>query len=266
MRPALSSDGARVADTISDGPTRSVWIGRVDGRTMMRLTPGNDDCFSLFTRDDRWVTFTSNVDDRYNIWRIPSDGSGPPQRLTESSHAQRPTSWSPGDKVLLLNDVVDAGTDAGSVDIHRFEDGRESPVVSTAFWEREGAFSPDGRWVAYESNESGRMEVYVKGYPAGPRTKVSLDGGVGPVWNPRGGELFYQGADAVIAVGIVDGRPVGAPVRLFEHIAEFRDWDVTPDGQRFLVVEGGDASASPPQINVVVNWLGELEARVPVRR
>jgi hypothetical protein len=146
------------------------------------------------------------------------------------------------------------------------ENGQLRPYVKTTFRERGGSFSPDGRWVAYESNESGVPEIYVHAYPSGAISQVSSGRGYGsPVWSPRGDEIYYQGTEGVMAVPIAGGRRVGLPTLLFEHRSEFRDWDLSPDGQRFLVVEGAEAAYSPPQINIVVNWLQELKARVPAR-
>jgi Tol biopolymer transport system component len=139
--------------------------------------------------------------------------------------------------------------------------------VKTRFSELEGVFSPDGRWVAYESDETGRMEIYVQAYPGpGARTRVSIEGGVGPAWNARGGELFYQSQTAVMAQRIENGRPVGPPTQLFAHASRqprTRDWDVNSDGQRFLVVERAEAGSSASQINIVANWFEELKRRVP---
>ena len=265
LMPSLSPDGQRVVDTFADGLTRSIWIGSVGGGSMMRLTPGEDDSLSLFSPDGKWVLYTSNQDDQYNIYRIPSDGSGPPERLTNSLNPQRATSVSPDGRIVLLNDILADGSESRNVDILALEDARLDPVVKTRFWERGAVFSPDGRYIAYDSNESGRMEVYVQRYPRGGKAKVSLDGGRSPVWNPSGGELFFQGPGAIMAAKIADGVPEGPPVRLFSHASAVHDWTVAPDGRRFLVVEGGDASTSPPQINVVVNWLEELKQKVPVR-
>ncbi len=140
--------------------------------------------------------------------------------------------------------------------------GPLKPVVKSRFWERDGVFSPDGRWIAYQSNESGRAEVYVQAYPSGRKTKVSIDGGVGPAWNRMGGELFYQGPSGVMAARIVEGEPSGLPVRLFAHVSDYRDWDVANDGQRFLVVERAEAGQAIPHFDVVLNFFEELKAKV----
>ncbi len=139
--------------------------------------------------------------------------------------------------------------------------GAQPLVATPGKEESEAAFSPDGRWIAYESDEAGRFDVYVKGYPDGPRTVVSPEGGGRPVWNPKtGGEVFYQNgarpssASPSRTAGVSVQRSVssngGAP--------EDRNWDVAPDGQHFLVAE----DVGPQRINVVTNWLEELKAKV----
>lgn len=139
------------------------------------------------------------------------------------------------------------------------------PFVNNArYHEMEAAFSPDGRWVAYQSMESGHWEVYVRAYPAGATELVSVGGGDGAVWNPnpKSGELFYQSATAVMKVQVENGRPKGPPARLFAHADNSglqRQWDVTPDGQRFLVVE-----SSASELNLVSNWFEDLRVRAPI--
>jgi len=130
--------------------------------------------------------------------------------------------------------------------------------------ESEAVFSPDGRWIAYESNEDGRFDVYVKGYPDGPRSLVSPDGGGRPVWNPKTGrELFYQKDKSVFAVTILNGRRVGPAVRVFDRsFSRERNWDVASDGERFLVAE----DVAPLHISVVTNWVAALSTKAPAVR
>jgi serine/threonine-protein kinase len=274
--PALSPDGRRLAVTVGEaavsrageGAARNIWIGTVEGEPLTRLTFGDDDVFSVFTRDGKRLLFTSGRNGRYNIFWTPTDRSGEPQRLTDSPQAQRATSLSPAGNVLLFNTIA-AGF--GNQEIAQTEIGRPDstrPLVKTPFRELEGAFSPDGRWVAYQSDESGRFEVYVQAYPGpGTRIQVSTEGGLAPVWNPRGGELFYEAPAGVISVRIVNGRPVAPPAKLFAFTSGAailtRAWDVSPDGQRFLAVEPAEAGAASSQLNIVSNWFEELKARVP---
>jgi serine/threonine protein kinase len=264
-RPTLSQDGRHLADTIQEGPVRNLWIGNVDGEPLTRLTFGNDDCCSLFTQDGKWVWFTSGQNGQYNIFRTPADGSGKAERLTNSPRAQKATSLSPHGDVFLFNTVDDFDT----CDIWQSEVGQPGsarPFVTTRFSEMNGVFSPDGRWVAYSSNESGRYEVYVQAYPGpGAKTQVSINGGQAPAWNPRGGELFYQAPSALMAVQVENGIRVGPPTKLFAHTTprEVRDWDVSPDGQRFLVIEPAEERGSLSQINIISNWFEELKRRTP---
>ena len=145
---------------------------------------------------------------------------------------------------------------------------KPNPLLRTQFTESSPTFSPNGRWVAYQSNESGRNEVYVQAYPGpGGKVQISTAGGTKPIWARDGGELFYRNSDKMMAVPIRDqsGFTFGTPRILFEGRYEtgrrVPGYDISPDGQRFLMVKTPDESA-PRQINVIVNWFEELRRRV----
>ena len=159
---------------------------------------------------------------------------------------------------------------------------RMTPLIQTAFNERNGEISPDGRWLAYESDESGQEEIYVRPFPDvnGGRWQVSTGGGSEPLWARSGRELFYRGPDgSLLGVAVaVEGSAsfrAGRPAALVEGryyagvgggAAPGRTYDVSPDGQRFLMVKEGaeaDQAAAPPSIVVVQNWLEELKRLVP---
>ena len=139
-------------------------------------------------------------------------------------------------------------------------------------------FSPDGHWIAYVSDESGRPEIYVQAYPGpGGKWQISTDGGTQPVWARNGRELFYRNGDRMMAVGIATqaGFQAGTPQMLFERPGlggaqqgvPTPDFDVSPDGQRFLMLKAGeDQQSALTQIHVVLNWFEELKRRVPVAR
>jgi serine/threonine-protein kinase len=157
----------------------------------------------------------------------------------------------------------------------RLSDRKAQPFLQTSFNESAPRFSPDGHWLAYISNESGRYEVYVQPYPGpGGKWQISTDGGTEPVWNPKGRELFYRSDSKMMAVDIATqpGFAVGKPRMLFEggYVPTpytFPNYDVSSDGQRFLMlkpVEAGDAA--PTQIIVVLNWFEELKRRVPTEK
>jgi Tol biopolymer transport system component len=146
------------------------------------------------------------------------------------------------------------------------------PFLRTQFDEAAPRFSPDGRWLAYVSDESGRYEIYVQPYPGpGGKWQISTEGGTEPVWNPNGRELFYRSSDKMMAVDIAtqSGFAAGTPRILFEGRYEpapfpVANYDVSRDGQRFLVLKlSEEAQSAPTQINVVLNWFEELKQKVP---
>ena len=148
-------------------------------------------------------------------------------------------------------------------------------LLDTEFNEAVPAISPDGDWIAYDSNETGQLEVYVQRFPGlGGKVPISTDGGWQPVWAPDGRELFYRGPRGMMVVPLLETDPtlrVGDPSVLFEtqyylYLSQ-RTYDIAPDGQRFLMVkeaEAGDEGAVPTQIHVVQNWTQELLERVPI--
>jgi Tol biopolymer transport system component len=154
----------------------------------------------------------------------------------------------------------------------RLGDRKAQPFLQTPFNEGAPRFSPDGRWLAYTSDESGRYEVYVQPYPGpGGKWLISTEGGTEPVWNRNGRELFYRAGDKMMAVDIATqpGFSAGNPRMLFDgpyalSPAAPPNYDVSPDGQRFLMLKPVEqAGAAPTQINVVLNWTEELKRLVP---
>jgi serine/threonine-protein kinase len=243
----------RVVDTIYDGAARALWTGRVDGDAMHALTRGPDDCFALFGWDGS-IFFTRNDGGRYDIYRVASDGREEPQSVLSSPESKRATSYA-RDGTLLY-------TRHG--DIWQMKNGVPQALIATPTVERDAQLSPDERWLAYTSSESGRPQIYVRAYPTGGPEQISIDSGVGSVWGPNGAEVFYQGTSGVIAARVVNGRRVGAPTLLFPHVSEYRDWDVSHDGKRFLVVEPSEPTPGRTLVSVVTNWFEELKAKVPV--
>jgi len=260
----LSPDGRRVVIAITRGPAQQLYIANVDGEwAPTRLTPGDADPFGIFTPDGRQVLFTSGATDgRYNIFSTRADGGGSPARQTNSPDWQKASSVGPGPSgdTFLYNDNFKDAFDIWEQRLGKPETAR--PLVRTSADELEAQFSPDGRWIAYVSNLSRRYEIYVQGYPDGPRKRVSADGGERLRWSRSGRELFYQKSTAVLAVQIVNGARVGPPTRLFRANPLPRLWDVAPGDERFLVGE----NVRSPQINVVTNWFEELKAKVPPKR
>jgi serine/threonine-protein kinase len=194
--------------------------------------------------------------------------------LTESPNPQFPTSVSPDGARLVFTEIGTTGSDVLQL---RLDGTHEvTPLVQTPFNERNGEVSPDGRWLAYDADDLGRFEVYVRPFPEVTRGlwQVSTNGGTRPLWARNGQELFYLTATgALMRVGVARGPTwaATAPTRLFEGrygAAAFhsgRTYDVSPDGRRFLMVKAaaGDPNATPASIVVVLNWFEELKQRVP---
>jgi serine/threonine-protein kinase len=209
-----------------------------------------------------------------NLYRQAADGTGTAQRLTESRAPQDSTGITPyGSRALFHELTPTMNRDLLTVAL---TDRRVTPLVQTRFEERNGVVSGDGRWLAYESDSSGQLEIYVRPFPdvGGGQWQVSQGGGVQPVWTRDGRELCYMAPDGGIMTVSVSARSgvwnAGAPVRLVEGRYVLpgqnpgRIYDVAPDGHRFLMVKEEANESAPPQIVVVQHWIDELRRLVPV--
>ena len=204
-------------------------------------------------------------------WK-PADGSGTEERLFASESHPHVNSWSPDGRVLVFTDFH--AVTRGDIWVFSLEGKRESrPFLKTPFNERAARFSPDGRWLVYVSNESGRDEVYVQPFPGpGGKWQISTTGGTEPVWSRDGREIFYRNGEKMMAVSVVFGESFSAenPRLLFEgrFVPTRRGdagYDVSPDGQHFLMVKRVQESI-PTQLNVILNWFEELKRRVPAKK
>jgi len=270
-QPRVAPDGKRVAITVGGEDHDDVWLYDIGRQTWSRVTSAGNSGFPLWTRDGRRLVYVSDRAGRENIYSKTLDGSAGEERLLASERSTFPFSWAADGTLAFV--LVHPQTLQDIWMLPPAGTGSPRPFLETPFGEGAPAFSPDGRWVAYVSNESGRNEIYVRPYPGpGEKLTISTEGGSEPIWSRTGRELFYRNGDAMMSVGISAGPPleVGSPRRLFERpyestLALWPDYDVTPDGQRFLMVRTLEQHESPPQINVVVNWFSELQQRVPSR-
>jgi Tol biopolymer transport system component len=276
--PRLSPDGRRLAATITEQEAQ-IWQYDFSRETLTRMTfEGNNNQVPVWTPDGKRIAFNSNKEGPNNIYWQLADGSGGLERLTTNEYLQAPSSWSPDGQLLAFFEVNPetqrdiwvlrmGEPSAGSGQVRK-----ALPFIRTRFDEAVPRFSPDGRWLAYISNESGRYEVYVQPYPGpGGKWQISTEGGAEPVWNPNGRELFYRSGDKMMAVDIATqpGFAAGKSRMLFQGRYEHAsfpssNYDVSPDGQRFLMLKPVEQEqAAPTQINVVLNWFEELKRRVP---
>jgi Tol biopolymer transport system component len=263
--PRLSPDGRRLAVVIED----QVWLYDLSRGALSRFTFEGDRNFDpVWTPDGKRIAFNSNKEGQQNVFWQLADGSGGLERLTTSDY--NPISWSPDGQLLAFIEVNP--TTQWDIWVLRLSDRKAQPFLRTRFNEAAPRFSPDGRWLAYNSDESGRYEVYVQPYPGpGGKWQISTEGGTEPVWNPNGRELFYRSGDKMMVVDIATqpGFAAGRPRKLFEGrygdtpIPGTNQYDVSADGQRFLMTKEIEQSSSATQINVVLNWFEELKQKVP---
>lgn len=270
--PRISPDGARVAVSSAD-QEGDIWVADAARQTLTRFTfdPGLDN-YPLWTPDGSRIIFYSQRAAAPSIYWQPADGVGSVEPLTEGNVSQ-PTGISPDGMQLVFNESGTGGIDLMVLSLTR--ERRVRPLVQTRFSERNGVVSPDGRWLAYESDSSGRFEIYARPFPDAERGQwqVSTAGGTRPMWGP-GQELFYVGLEGslmrvpVEAAGAV--WKAGTPAKLLEpryfgtgsHPG--RTYDISPDGQRFLMIKQcSSEQAVPSQIVVVQHWFEELKRVVP---
>ena len=273
----LSPDGTRVALEIED-QNHDIWVWDLTRKTLTRVTtdPGSDRS-PVWMPDGRRLLFSSQAGGVLGslFWQA-ADGTGAAERLLpDSPYVQRPSSVvADGTRALFME-----GADLMMLTLDK--DRRVQPVIQTAQSEQNGVISPDGRWLAYDSNDSGPSQIFVRPFPNANegKTQVSTGGGSQPLWSRNGRELFYLAADgAIMSVSVEPGRKwtPGMPTKVIEKPyfggvgnSSPRTYDVSPDGQRFLMlkqVATPDQSAAPARIVVVQNWLEELKRLVPLRR
>ena len=267
--PAVSPDGRFVAVSV-EGPVQTIWVYDLSRRTMTPLTPpaAGSSQAPLWTPDGKRVTYRGTRAGFRNVFWRSADGSGEEERLTLGDSLQSPGTWSPDGKNLVFVDIAPA-TSADLWVLKR--DGlRASALVSTPVSQGEPAFSPDGRLLAYESDESGTKQIYVQPFP-GPAGKVqiSTDGGSEARWSRDGRQLFYRTRDKMFSVAILTQPVLSAgtlPTNLFQGSYKFSDtggtpgYGLAPDG-RFLFVQSVEREPPAAQINLVINWFEELKTR-----
>jgi eukaryotic-like serine/threonine-protein kinase len=282
--PRVSPDGTRLAMGILDQRNTEIWIWDLARETLRRLTfaPGMDG-LPVWTPDSRRIIFMSDRTGVLNLYSQAADGSGPVDRLTTSAIPQWPTAITPDGAWLAGFDLMPSAIDAEivffplrPVPASRAHQSPGESFARTRFNGGFAEFSPNGRYVAYQSDESGRMEVYVRPFPQVDRGRwqISTAGGTRPAWARNGGELFYlDGSNTFTVAAVQTSGPTfiaGTPAKVFD--AKYvepnpaRHYDVSPDGQRFLMIKSSaeDPNATPASMVVVEHWFEELKQRVPM--
>jgi serine/threonine-protein kinase len=270
LHPRLSPDGRRLACAIIDVESghRDIWVLDLERGTRTRLTFAEGASTDpVWTPDGRSITFgSSRKGGSIDLFTAPADGSGPPAPLVAQGDDESylfPRAWLPDGSALLAARVRE------DHDVVVFRPGAPAgvePLLATPFWDLEPAVSPDGRLLAWASNETGRSEVYLRAFRDGSRRlQVSTDGGDQPVFSASGRELFYRSGERVMSAAIpaAPDAPPGVPALLFEGRYESdpfsndaTNYDVARDG-RFVMVRR-DPERGRQQLDVVVNWLEQL--------
>jgi Tol biopolymer transport system component/predicted Ser/Thr protein kinase len=270
----ISPDGTRAALDVRDQQS-DIWIWDFKGERLTRFTTDPSfDGLPVWLRDGRRIVFGSNRQGGLYPFVQAADGTGEPQLLFETSRAMNPTSVTPDGKLLILRrDAGQTSTQASTDIVMGALDDHAQPrtLLGGSANELNGEVSPDGRWLAYESDESGTFEVYVRPFPQVQegRWQISNAGGVHPAWQPDGRGIYYVDTGGRLRLAswtITPGPSVGAPTvletpPLYEGLAP-RSFDISPDGRRILVIEPANAGpADAPSMTVVLNWLEEVKRR-----
>jgi serine/threonine-protein kinase len=266
--PRLSPDGRRLIVTIAEEDDTNLWILELDRGPLGKLTFKGSNGAAVWSPDGRSIAFNSDRDGSFNLYRMATDGSGQVERLTTSDNVQIPTSWSPDGRTLAFVEL--SPTTGFDIWILPME-GKSTPqdFLRAPFSETGATFSPNGKWIAYVSDETGRSEVYVKGYPEGGKWPVSTEGGDEPVWAPHGRELFYRNQEWMMGVSL-ETEPqfsLGKPTLLFETAwaddgEGIANYDISKNGQEFIMIRSEEESAATRLI-FVLNWFDELKRLVP---
>jgi serine/threonine-protein kinase len=276
LLPALSPDGTRVA-VFSNERDYDLWLWDLIRQTLTRLTFAPlVDVVPVWTPDGRRLIFSSQQAGGRNIFWQSADG-GAVERLTTSPDTQYPTAVSPDGRRLIFTDESPVtGNDVLALELDATR--KVTPLVQSRFIERNGIISPDGHWLAYEADDSGRFEIYVRPYPDvnSAHWAVSTTGGTRPIWTSNGQELIYispNGALMRVTVGRGQSWSATMPALLvkegyFTNPSWWgRSYDVAPDGRRFLMIrEGVDGTAAPVSIIVVQHWVEDLKRLVPAAK
>jgi eukaryotic-like serine/threonine-protein kinase len=269
LDPRVSPDGGRLAVQAADGDN-DVWICDLARGSLRRLSfdPGEDET-PVWSPDGEWIAWATQRSGRpREVVRRHADGSGEEQLVWSTDRHAHLHDWSPDGKQLLA--TQEGATGSRDVWLVPVAGGEARPLLAGPFEECNPRFSPNGRWLAYSSDESGRFEVYVARLPGlDKKAQVSVGGGDRPVWSAHGREVVYRGADGRVAsvrFGLDASREpvVGSPVPLFpdsfgaaigrtSHV----DYDVVPDGSRFVMV-GSQAGGTALDMTVVLGWFEEL--------
>ncbi|UCF38227.1 MAG: PD40 domain-containing protein, partial [Acidobacteriota bacterium] len=275
--PRISPDGERIVLTLLHSSGTDIWVHDLERLTRTRLTFEGSNQLPKWSPDGTAVIFASNHEGESHLYSKSADGTGQAERLTTTPGViQVPGDFTPDGNALVFQRLeFETSTDLYLLSLDSNRTTR--PLLKTRFNEVEPAISPDGRWIAYVSDESGRHEVYVRPFPDVEQGKwqISTSGGRDPLWDPQGTEVYYLNNETLMASSIDATDTFSSEIpRVVVKIPDMgtsdqsewgTDWDISPDGQRFLITTNVSESGNQAELVVVLNWFEELQSLVPRR-
>jgi serine/threonine-protein kinase len=265
VTPRISPDGRKLLVGVADA-SEHIWVYDLTAGALTQLTFDAANRTPVWAADGRRVTFASNRNGALNLFVAPADAGGPAERLTTSDYLQVPGSWSADGAVLaFMEQHPSTGRDIWLLRLG----GERTPLANSASDESAPRFSPNGRWIAYVSNESGQAEVYARpAAAASVARKISSGGGLEPVWRRDGGALFYRANNQLMAVPVLDSVSLRTgPVRVvFDGAVEAgtfdaAGYDAMPGTNRFVMITSASPKSTPTELRVILNWTPGLPAR-----
>jgi serine/threonine protein kinase len=279
--PDISPDGTKVALTVERDGNMDIWVWDLIRENLSRLTFDEaEDLTPMWTPDGKRIVFASFRDGDVCIFWKAADGTGKMEKLgSVPGQNLYPWSWSNEGKTLITSELDSSFTEVNIGAMSMEGNGERKLLLESDYVESHPRISPDGRWMAYFSDETGDMQIFVRPFPEVDQGKwqVSVDGGQSPLWSPDGRELYYLNGDAIMEAQVNTEPTFSAskPKILFRgnYVTGYREnpeWDISPDGKRFLMIkppaamDDDSAIEIRTQINIVLNWFEELKQRVPV--
>ena len=260
----LSPDGQKIALGIN-AANNDIWVYHIARSVLSRITfgGGNND-FPIWSPDGKYIVYSAEKGKTQNLFRKPWDGGGNEERLTTSPNLQVASSFAPDGKVLSLNEKGDIWT------LNMEGDHKAQPFIQSPANETDGLFSPDGKWMSYTSDETGKREVYVTSFPEHRgKWQISNGGGGGQLWSRDGKELFYFNGNTIMMVNVLaqgETFDFSVPRKLCDEPPDVDTQDISVDGKLFLVRVSQTQRVTLPELEVVTNWFQVVEGKFSANR